>query len=59
MQMSRIVCRNCLVTAPEPYDQATDDEEQFDLLLAEVRAKEVKCPFCGGHKWIRKVAWKV
>jgi DNA-directed RNA polymerase subunit RPC12/RpoP len=59
MKMSYIVCKNCWSIAPAPFDQPTDDEEEFSRMLSEIRMRKVACPSCGGHKWIRKVASKV
>ena len=61
MKMSWIVCKNCYARVPDPWASQlpTDDETLFDQLLAQVRHRRVPCPYCGGHKWIRKVASKL
>jgi hypothetical protein len=59
MQMSHIVCKNCLAIAPWPFDRATDDEQEFQEMLLRIRSSKVRCPRCGGTKWIRKVARKL
>jgi hypothetical protein len=52
MRMSYIVCKDCYAAVPFPYRAKlpTDDEKMFDLLIKEVREKNITCPKCGGHK---------
>jgi DNA-directed RNA polymerase subunit RPC12/RpoP len=59
MQKSYIVCKYCYSIAPPPFHYATDDEALFEKMLNEIRKRNVACPRCGGHKWIRKVARKL
>jgi len=59
--LSVIVCKYCGRILPNYWDYGlpTDDEREFERILEMVRAKKIRCPGCGGHKWIRRVASKV
>jgi DNA-directed RNA polymerase subunit RPC12/RpoP len=59
MQMSRITCKHCGSVAPWPFDRATDDEAEFSEMLMRIRSSRVACPYCGGHKWIRRAVRKI
>jgi len=63
MQPSYVYCKICGFVLPDkyfPFDVQfpTDDEELFQKALAYAR-KNVKCPYCGNKKWIRKAYYKV
>jgi hypothetical protein len=55
MQPSYIICKFC----GTPVWGPSDDEDALRAKLLALRLSSFRCPNCGMHKFIRKVAFKV
>jgi len=63
VQPSYVYCKYCghvLDNTDFPFDIRfpTDDEELFDKALTYAR-ENIRCPYCGNRKWIRKAYYKL